>query len=140
MPRRASKGCSATRPALAGQVNGTGNGLDNVLIGNSVNNVLAGLAGADHLDGGSGTDTATYAASGAGVNVSLVTGLGSGGDAAGDTLTNIENLTGSAFNDTLEGTHHRLPRECCEFQPLGLATSRWRVRLRAHSTRPCTLL
>ncbi len=38
-----------------------------------------------------------------GVNVSLVTGLGHGGDAEGDTLIRIENLTGSAFNDTLEG-------------------------------------
>ena len=27
----------------------------------------------------------------------------SGGDAEGDTLTNIENLTGSNFDDTLEG-------------------------------------
>ena len=38
-----------------------------------------------------------------GVNVSLTTGLGSGGDAEGDALANIENLTGSAFDDTLEG-------------------------------------
>jgi Ca2+-binding RTX toxin-like protein len=66
-------------------------------------NVLAGLGGADTLDGGAGTDTATYAASPAGVNISLATGLAIGGDAAGDTLINFENLTGSAFNDTLEG-------------------------------------
>ena len=39
----------------------------------------------------------------AGVNVSLATGVGSGGDAEGDTLANIENLTGSGQNDTLEG-------------------------------------
>ena len=32
-----------------------------------------------------------------------MTGIGSGGDAQGDTLTNIENLTGSNFDDTLEG-------------------------------------
>jgi Ca2+-binding RTX toxin-like protein len=55
------------------------------------------------LDGGGGTDTAIYAASSAGVNVSLMTGIGSGGDADGDTLFNFENLTGSGFNDTLEG-------------------------------------
>ena len=53
--------------------------------------------------GGLGTDTATYIASAAGVNVSLMTGLGSGGDAEGDTLSTIENLTGSNQNDTLEG-------------------------------------
>jgi Ca2+-binding RTX toxin-like protein len=38
-----------------------------------------------------------------GVKVSLMTGLGSGGDAGGDTLISIENLTGSNWNDTLEG-------------------------------------
>ena len=37
------------------------------------------------------------------MNVSLATGDGSGGDAEGDTLANIENLTGSGQNDTLEG-------------------------------------
>jgi Ca2+-binding RTX toxin-like protein len=79
-----------------------------VIWGNAGNNTLAGLGGADYIDGGAGTDTASYAASGAGVNVSLVTaapgGIGGiGGDAQGDTLVNIENLTGSNFDDTLEG-------------------------------------
>jgi Ca2+-binding RTX toxin-like protein len=32
-----------------------------------------------------------------------MTGLGSGGDAEGDTLVKIENLTGSNFDDSLEG-------------------------------------
>ncbi|BBF92925.1 Ig-like domain-containing protein [Blastochloris tepida] len=86
-----------------GKINGTGNTLANIIIGNVSNNVLAGLGGADHMDGGLGTDTASYAASGAGVNVSLMTGAASGGDAEGDTLVSIEYLTGSAFNDTLEG-------------------------------------
>ena len=84
-------------------INGTGNGLANVITGNAGNNILAGLGGADQLNGGAGTDTATYAASAAGVNVSLATGLGSGGDAQADTLSEIENLTGSNFDDTLEG-------------------------------------
>ena len=35
--------------------------------------------------------------------MSLATGIGTGGDAEGDPLTNIENLTGSNFDDTLEG-------------------------------------
>ena len=86
-----------------GTINGTGNTLNNVIIGNSGNNILAGLAGADTLDGGAGTDTASYAASGSGVTVSLAAGTASGGDAQGDTLINIENLTGSGLNDTLEG-------------------------------------
>ena len=86
-----------------GTINGTGNTLNNVIIGNSGNNTLAGLAGADTLDGGAGTDTASYAASSSGVTVSLAAGTASGGDAQGDTLINIENLTGSGLNDTLEG-------------------------------------
>jgi Ca2+-binding RTX toxin-like protein len=38
-------------------INGTGNVLDNVIIGNSGNNVLSGLAGNDTLTGNSGNDT-----------------------------------------------------------------------------------
>jgi Ca2+-binding RTX toxin-like protein len=41
----------------AAEINGTGNGLANVLIGNSVNNVLDGGAGDDILNGGLGDDT-----------------------------------------------------------------------------------
>jgi len=78
--------------------------LDNVLTGNSGANVLVGGAGTDTLDGGGGVDTASYASSGAGVAVSLALGTGFGGDAEGDHLSNIENLTGSIYNDTLEGT------------------------------------
>ena len=63
---------------------------------------MAGGAGADSLIGGSGTDTATYAASGSGVNVTLG-GTGSGGDAQGDTLSGVENLTGSDHDDSLTG-------------------------------------
>ena len=39
-----------------GNINGTGNALDNTLIGNAGNNVLSGGAGADLLDGGGGSD------------------------------------------------------------------------------------
>jgi Ca2+-binding RTX toxin-like protein len=84
-------------------IGGTGNALANVITGNAGNNSLAGLGGADTLNGGAGSDTANYVASAAGVNVSLQTGTSSGGDAAGDTLVSIENLTGSNSNDTLEG-------------------------------------
>jgi Ca2+-binding RTX toxin-like protein len=83
---------------------GTGNSLDNAIIGNGGNNVLAGLGGADRLDGGaSGTDTADYSASDAAVCVSLTKGRGYGGHAQGDTLVGIDNITGSDYNDTLEG-------------------------------------
>ncbi len=87
----------------ASGIGGTGNAGGNVLTGNAGNNVLAGLGGADTVDGGGGIDTATYAASSFAVNVSLATGLASGGDAESDSLISIENLIGSGLNDTLEG-------------------------------------
>jgi serralysin len=47
-------------------------------------------------------DTASYSDSTAFVNVSLLSG-GPGNDASGDTFDSIENLTGSAHNDLLNG-------------------------------------
>ena len=81
----------------------TGDGGANSLSGGAGNDILTGGAGADALDGGADIDTANYAASAAGVTVDLAAGTGLGGDAAGDTLANIENLVGSAFADTLTG-------------------------------------
>jgi Ca2+-binding RTX toxin-like protein len=84
-------------------INGTGNAAANVITGSAGNNILAGLGGADTINGGGGLDTASYTASPAGVNISLIQGAASGGDADGDVLSNIQNITGSAFNDTIEG-------------------------------------
>src|SRR5262249_30532359 len=81
----------------------TGNDLGNVITGNAGQNRLQGLGGADILDGGAGRVIVSYVASTAGVTVSLLTGLGSGGDAEGDVLVAIEDLIGSAFDDTFEG-------------------------------------
>jgi Ca2+-binding RTX toxin-like protein len=72
------------------------------LFGGEGNDILTGGAGADRVDGGNGNDTATYQGSAA-VSVNLTTGAASGGDAAGDILTSIENLTGSKNADTLTG-------------------------------------
>ena len=41
----------------AGDINGTGNALDNMLTGNAGNNILDGGAGADTMIGGAGNDT-----------------------------------------------------------------------------------
>jgi hypothetical protein len=71
--------------------------------GGAGNDTLNGGAGNDTLDGGAGIDTASYADSPAAVAVNLATGIGSGGDAAGDHLVSIENITGSNFNDALTG-------------------------------------
>jgi Ca2+-binding RTX toxin-like protein len=99
-----------TGDALANVLNGFGgnNTLDggagnDTLIGGNGNDFLRGNTGADVLNGGAGIDTASYTESAAGVNVSLITGLGFGGSAAGDTLSGIENLNGSNFADVLTG-------------------------------------
>ena len=63
---------------------------------------LVSGAGADTLDGGSGSDTASYVAAASGVNVKLgVAGVQHTGGGGNDTLTAIESLVGSNFNDTL---------------------------------------
>jgi Ca2+-binding RTX toxin-like protein len=93
----------ANGDTLTGIENLTGSALADSLHGNSGDNVLTGLAGADALVGDAGTDTADYSGSSAGVTVDLSLGTGIGGDAQGDTLTTIENLTGSAFADHLTG-------------------------------------
>src|SRR5450830_1789788 len=77
-----------------------GAGVDTI-IGGSGNTYFEGGAGADVLTGGTqGVNTAGYKNSGAGVTIDLTTGHGTGGDAQGDVLTNIQNLIGSAYNDT----------------------------------------
>ncbi|MCP1620900.1 putative secreted protein (type I secretion substrate) [Pseudomonas sp. SLBN-26] len=81
-----------------------GNDGDDTLNGGAGNDLLVGGSGNDYLDGGSGTDTAGYQDATAGVNVNLgITGQQNTGGAGLDTLVNMENLTGSNFNDTLTG-------------------------------------
>jgi Ca2+-binding RTX toxin-like protein len=99
----------------------TGDGNNNTLTGLGDHDLLVGLSGADTLlggigndslyggddadtlDGGSGIDTAWYSSSPGGVTVNLMAGIGSGYDAEDDTLTGIENVTGSAYADNLQG-------------------------------------
>ena len=58
--------------------------------------------GGDTLDCAGGTDTVSYAGSSAAVTVTI-NGTTSGGDAAGDTISNCENITGSDYDDSLTG-------------------------------------
>ncbi|MDI9778300.1 calcium-binding protein, partial [Pseudomonas putida] len=67
------------------------------------NDVIKGSGGADKIDGGTGLDTVDYSSSAEAINVDIRTGTGKagiGGDAQGDTLTNIEKVIGTAYNDT----------------------------------------
>ena len=92
----------------------TGSAFDDTLTGDDNDNAISGLAGNDTLNGGAGDDTLDGGdghryrqlcrcrqrrdrqprAAGAAQDT---------GGAGSDTLTSIENLTGSAFNDTLTG-------------------------------------
>ena len=76
---------------------------DDIINANNGDDFVTGGAGADTMDGGTGTDTLDYSGSGAAVDINLDTNTASGGDAAGDVISNFENLEGSAFGDTLEG-------------------------------------
>ena len=73
------------------------------LRGGGGNDLFRGGTGADFLYGDSGIDTAEYGASRSGVIVNLSTGTGSSGDAQGDHLFGIENVSGSAYADALIG-------------------------------------
>jgi VCBS repeat-containing protein len=105
-----------------GSIDGSGNELNNSIIGNAGANVLSGLGGDDvlsggggndtliggdgddNMDGGAGIDTASYASATGAVTVSLaLASYQNTGSAGTDKLVNIENLVGSGFDDTLSG-------------------------------------
>lgn len=63
--------------------------------------ILQGGLGNDTLGGFAGVDTVSYVSSATPVSASLTAGTGTG--EGSDTFIQVENLTGSAFNDTLVG-------------------------------------
>ena len=77
---------------------------NDTLNGGLLDDTLVGGAGVDFLNGGAGIDTADYSAAAAGMRAQLNSNSSSNdGDGGTDTFSSIENLTGSAFNDTLIG-------------------------------------
>ena len=81
----------------------TGDDNDNVINGGGGRDTIDGGGGRDTIDGGGGSDTVSYQSSTEGVNVNLATDTHSGGDAQGDSLSNIENIIGSDYSDSLTG-------------------------------------
>lgn len=99
---------------LSGIENVTGTGYDDVIINADTNGVLAGGAGNDFvqggigndtMSGGAGTDTLSYDRALSGVDVHFDLPFGDTGGAGSDTFSGFENLVGSAYDDTLQGTY-----------------------------------
>ncbi|MDH5723515.1 MAG: Ig-like domain-containing protein, partial [Alphaproteobacteria bacterium] len=78
--------------------------IDPVFIGGD-DDVFYGTAAVEVFDGGNGSDTVDYSASLAPIDVHLLNGTATGGDAQGDTLISIENIIGANINqrDTIYG-------------------------------------
>ena len=72
-----------------------GGGGSDLIDGGTGNDDLVGGAGADRMDGGAGADRANYSGSTVGVRVNLLTNVNTGGEAQGDLLYSIEQVSGS---------------------------------------------
>jgi Ca2+-binding RTX toxin-like protein len=70
--------------------------------GGDANDTINGGLHADTIDGGAGVDFTAYTGAPSAMTVDLSTGTTSGGDGS-DSLTNIENVTGTGRNDTIIG-------------------------------------
>jgi Ca2+-binding RTX toxin-like protein len=81
-----------------------------ILTGNFANNIFSGGAGNDTIDGGDGFDIVVYQAALGAIAVNLATGSATESFFNGtttvvgiDSLTNVEEIRGSDFNDTMIG-------------------------------------
>ena len=81
-----------------------GSRFDDVIYGYGGDDVISGGLGDDTIDGGGGNDTVSFSDLSDGVTADLGDGTATGTTAGKDTLKGIENIVGSAGNDTLTGT------------------------------------
>ena len=81
-----------------------GFGGNDTINGGKGDDMIEGGAGADHLDGGEGVNTISYSLSTTGVVVNLANSTAAGGDAAGDVISNFQNVVGSDHDDVLIGS------------------------------------
>ena len=97
----------ATVESVLGSANGSNTfyGRDNAtaeaMTGGSGNDLFYGSLGSDSLNGAGGVDTVNYSASTAALTVNLGNNVNSGGQAAGDVLSNIEKIIGSGNADSM---------------------------------------
>lgn len=80
----------------------TGAGNDQVIGGDGYDS-MRGSEGNDIFDGGAGSDYLSYFDSTGAVTINFAEGIVTGGHATGDTITNVEQIAGSIYNDTLTG-------------------------------------
>ena len=77
---------------------------DDTLLGGDGRDRLYGGAGEDHIDGGDGDqDMINYFKSPEAISINLADETVTGGHGTGDTFTNIEDVSGTAFNDLIIG-------------------------------------
>jgi Ca2+-binding RTX toxin-like protein len=83
-------------------IKGTGNNLNNTIIGNTGNNTLDSGGGDDILNGSSGSDTVLFSSASNTVDLNLTTAQATGDGS--DTLIDIENAVGGGGDDSLTGS------------------------------------
>tara|TARA_R110002096_G_scaffold415163_1_gene616714 strand:+ start:106724 stop:109171 length:2448 start_codon:yes stop_codon:yes gene_type:complete len=77
---------------------------DDTIFGGDGRDDIYGGAGADYIDGGDGLeDRVNYYRSPEAVTIDLAEGTATGGYADGDTVVNIERVSGTAFDDVITG-------------------------------------
>ena len=81
-----------------------GSMFDDRLVAGTTGAFLRGRAGNDTLVGGAGIDNANYTTATVAVVVNLATGVAQDGEGGVDSLTGIENVSGSQYADSLVGT------------------------------------